>query len=146
MTAILNQHIACVRSFIDQIWNAQNTASLSNFLVADYVDHAYTPPDAGGLLNILSEMRKAFPDAHQTIKAITAQDDMVVCRIVLSATHTGTFRASVATGNAILVNVYRSFRMQDGKIAEHWALLDTASLLRQIGSVASSNNACALTN
>jgi hypothetical protein len=38
--------------------------------------------------------------------------------------------------------VYREFRLADGKIAEHWALLDTPTLLHQIGARPSPENAC----
>jgi len=136
--------IACVRNFIDHIWNRRQVTRLDDYLSVDYVDHAYAPPNAGGLLKILSEMQTAFPDAQQTVESMTAQDDMVVCRITLSATHLGSFRNTPASGNSVRVNVYRSFRFQQGKIVEHWALLDTASLLRQIGSAVSSQNACAV--
>jgi steroid delta-isomerase-like uncharacterized protein len=136
-------NIACARSFIDQVWNGQRISLLADFLSADYVDNAYSPPDVNGLRKILGEMKQAFPDTHQTIECITAQDDMVVCRIVLNATHLGAFRDTPASGRSIRVNVYRSFRFQDGKIAEHWGLLDTANLLRQIGSAVSDRNACA---
>jgi predicted ester cyclase len=53
-------------------------------------------------------------------------------RLRLTGTHNGTFRTKDATGNKIDVRAVRWFRMVDGKIAEHWALLDTLALLRQI--------------
>ena len=142
MSHTIDHNIACVRNFIDQIWNRQQVTRLDDYLGADYVDHAYTPPNVNGLLKILSEMQTAFPNALQAIESMTVQDDMVVCRIVLSATHLGPFRNVPASGSKVRVNVYRSFRFQHGKIVEHWALLDTASLLRQIGSAVSSQNAC----
>jgi hypothetical protein len=37
--------------------------------------------------------------------------------------------------------VYREYRLTGGRIAEHWALLDTATLLRQIGAGPSPENA-----
>jgi steroid delta-isomerase-like uncharacterized protein len=137
-------HTALVREFIDHIWNRQQIEQLGDYLADDYIDHAYQPPNATGLANMLGELKRAFPDAHQAVESITAQDDMVVCRITLTATHQGQFRNAPATGNSMRVNVYRSFRIANGKIAEHWALLDTANLLRQIGSAVSNQNACAV--
>jgi steroid delta-isomerase-like uncharacterized protein len=149
----MNQHhniaenCALVRDFIEQIWNRRgdggNRTRLSKYLADDYVDHAYQPANADGLSNMLAQLAQAFPDAQQHIDAITAQDDMVVCRITLTATHLGQFRDAPASGNPVSVQVYRSYRVVAGKIAAHWALLDTASLLRQIGTTVSQQNACA---
>lgn len=133
---------ALVREFIEQIWNRRDTTRLSEYLSEDYIDHAYQPANAEGLTKMLAQLEQAFPDARQSIDAITAEGDMVVCRITLTATHTGLFRDAPASGNAVRVQVYRSYRVVDGKIAEHWALLDTAALLRQIGANVSPQTVC----
>jgi predicted ester cyclase len=136
--------IARALRFIDDVWNQQNLANLDDYLSTNYVDHAYQPANQAGLVNMLSELKRAFPDAVQTVECTTAQDDIVVFRMVLRATHRGPFRQIDATGNSVCVNVYRSFRFARDKIVEHWALLDTATLLRQIGSGVSATNACAV--
>ena len=38
-----------------------------------------------------------------------------------------------ATGNKIDIAVLDLFHIRDGKLIEHWALLDNLGLLRQIG-------------
>ena len=134
---------ALVRSFIEHIWNHRQIDHLHDYLSEDYIDHAYQPSNAAGLTHMLAQLAQAFPDARQTIDALTAQDDTVVCRITLTATHLGEFRNITATGKAVRVSVYRSYRVTDGKIGEHWALLDTAHLLRQLGATVSEQNACA---
>jgi predicted ester cyclase len=60
----------------------------------------------------------------------------------MSGTHQGNFRGTEATQNPIDVNLYREFRLIDGKISEHWALFDTASLFRQIGAELHEQPAC----
>jgi steroid delta-isomerase-like uncharacterized protein len=135
-------NIEHIREFVDVIWNRRQVDAINDYLAEDYLDHAYQPGNVQGLLAMLNELGAAFPDARQDIETITAQDDMVVCRMHLQATHTGAFRTSPAGGNRVSVALYRSFRLHEGKIAEHWALLDTAGLLRQIGTGASEVNAC----
>ncbi len=131
-----------VRRFVDDIWNRRQPGAIADHLTEDYVDHAYQPGNVQGLLAMLNELGSAFPDAQQHIESFTAQDDMVVCRMRLRATHSGPFRASPAGGNRVDVALYRSFRLRAGRIAEHWALLDTAALLRQIGAGMTDANAC----
>lgn len=61
------------------------------------------------------------------------QGDTVVTCLILGM-HLDDFRGTPATGKPISVDVFRQYRLDGGKIAEHWALLDTATLLRSIGA------------
>ena len=93
-------NIEHVREFVDVIWNRRQVDAINDYLAEDYLDHAYQPGNVQGLLAMLNELGAAFPDARQDIETITAQDDMVVCRMHLQATHTGAFRTSPAAGTA----------------------------------------------
>ena len=133
---------ATVRAFIEAFWNAQERDSVDRFLAHDYVDHAYAPPTPEGLLKTAGALAAAFPNHRSFIEAVVAQGDKVVARLTLRATHVGPFRGTPPTGNPVEVVVYREFRIADGKIAEHWGLLDTATLPRQIGTQPAPENAC----
>jgi len=131
-----------VRAFIEAFWNERQIDDADRFLAPGYVDHAYTPGTAIGLKQTAGELSAAIPDHHSAVEAMVAQDDKVVARLVLRGTHRGPFRGTPATGNPVEVAVYREYRLTGGRIAEHWALLDTASLMRQIGAGPSPENAC----
>ncbi|MGI8857685.1 MAG: ester cyclase [Thermomicrobiales bacterium] len=133
---------AIVRAFVEVFWNERDIDRADEFLSPDYIDHAYTPHTASGLKRTAGELAAAFPDHRTTIEDVVAQEDRVMTRMVLRGTHGGPFRGAVPTGNPIEVAVYRTYRLADGKIAEHWALLDTATLLRQIGAQPSPETAC----
>ena len=49
--------------------------------------------------------------------------------------HTGDFNGTSAMGYRIDAAVMDLFRVGDGRLAEHWALMDTLTMLRQIGAV-----------
>lgn len=141
--ADLEAHTALAQQFVDQFWNRADTAALDTFLAPDYLDHSYQPGNRDGLVDTLAQLSSSFPDHVHTIEAHVAQGDLVVLRMRLQATHRGEFRGTAPTGNPIDVSVYRTYRIAEGKIAEHWALLDTATLLRQIGAAPTPQNACA---
>jgi predicted ester cyclase len=132
-----------VLQFVDEFWNRANATAADLFLSATYVDHTYQPANREGLVQTLTQLSISFPDHVQTIEAHVAQDDLVVLRMRLRATHLGDFRGTPPTGNPIDVPVYRMYRIASGQIAEHWGLLDTATLLRQIGTTPTPQNACA---
>src|SRR3712207_2508188 len=129
-----NAHL--VREFIDEVWNKLQSDAADAFLAADYQDHAYTPGTREGLRNAIHELGRALPDQSSTVEDLVAADDRVAVRMTLRGTHSGEFRGHAASGNPVEVKVNRWYRIADGKIAEHWALFDTASLLRQIGMTA----------
>ncbi len=142
MTQPLNHH-GIVEQFINEFWNRADVQAAERWLSADYVDHAYQPADRSGLQQTLAAINSSFPDHRWSIESSTAEGDLVVVRMRMQATHQGDFRGTPASGNPIDVSAYRTFRISNGQIAEHWALLDTATLLRQIGSAPTPQNACA---
>ncbi len=141
-TATEQANTDIVRAFIESFWNGRDSDSLHRFLTPDYVDHAYVPHTADGLKKTAGDLSTALPDHRSAIEDVVAQGDKVVARMVLRGTHDGPFRGAPPTGNPVAVNVYRMYRLAGGKIAEHWALLDTATLLRQIAAQPSPENAC----
>jgi steroid delta-isomerase-like uncharacterized protein len=131
-----------VCAFIEAFWNGREFDRIDHFLAPDYVDHAYVPHTVDGLKRTARELAAALPDNRTIIEDLVAQGDKVVARMTVRGTHDGLFRGTPPTGNPVEVNVYRMYRLADGKIAEHWALLDTATLLRQIAAQPSAENAC----
>jgi steroid delta-isomerase-like uncharacterized protein len=121
-----------VRDFISEVWNAGDATAVDRYLTSDYIEHAYDPKGVAGLKAMVALLATAFPDQRSDLEDCVAQGDRVMVRIRLTGTHNGTFRTKEATGKKIDVRAVRWFRMVDGKIAEHWALLDTLALFRQI--------------
>lgn len=121
-----------VLEFIETVWNGNDADAADRFLTPTYHDHAYNGGDANALKAVIRELAAAFADQRQVIEDLVATDDRVMVRIRLQATHTGTFRGTAATGRAVDVRVARWFRIEDSRIAEHWALFDTSSLQRQL--------------
>ncbi|WP_157961315.1 ester cyclase [Microvirga flavescens] len=121
-----------IRQFMSTVWDKAQVESAEAFVTTDYIDHAYN----GGVDSLkaqIAQLQEAFPGSLHTIEDILVDGDRVMLRARLQGRHTGTFRGTTPTGASIDVRVARWFRLESGKIAEHWALLDTISLFRQIG-------------
>ena len=88
-------------------------------------------PDKQGVKAYFAAFRRAVPDLHAQVHDMLADGDKVV-------THTGEFMGLPSTGNAISVDVIDIVRVRDGKFVEHWNVLDTLALMRQMGGVAPS--------
>ena len=61
------------------------------------------------------------------------EGDKVVTRVQATGTHQGEFMGIPATGRRIDVPLIDIARIRDGKIAEHWGVMDNAAMMQQLG-------------
>jgi predicted ester cyclase len=64
-----------------------------------------------------------------------AAGDRVATRKTIHGTHEGEFMGIPPTGRAVAVDVIDIVRYEDGKLAEHWNVVDQLGLMRQLGVV-----------
>ena len=74
-------------------------------------------------------------DIEMPIDEVIAEGDRVLARLRFQGRHTGEFQGIPATGKAVDIVVMDYFRIADGRLAEHWALMDNLTMLKQIGAV-----------
>jgi predicted ester cyclase len=106
------------------------------FVTADYVDHEAPPGTPGGPAGanaLLRWLRGAFNDLSYEIKDAFGSGDRVAIRLVTRGTHTGEFMGKPATGRAFEFEAIHIYRIEDGRVAEHWAKRDDVGLAHQIG-------------
>ena len=73
------------------------------------------------------------PTSQMTIEDTIVEGDKVVTRVRATGTHQGDFMGIPATGNRIDVPLIDIARIRDGKIAEHWGVMDGAAMMQQLG-------------
>lgn len=76
---------------------------------------------------------KAFPDKRANDQVVISEGDWVAAMGHVSATHAGEFLGAEGTGKAIELKYMDFWRVEDGKIAENYVLLDIVDFFRQIG-------------
>src|SRR6476659_3453950 len=90
----------------------------------DYVDHEAppgTPAGPEGANAVLRWLRGAFDDLSYEILDAFADGDRVAMRVATRGTHTGEFMGRAATGRQFDVESIHIYRIENGKVAEHWA-------------------------
>ncbi len=91
-----------------------------------------------GLAEVAKTMggfRRAFPDLTFHIENLVADDDYVSARMTATCTHKEDFAGITATGRKVTVSVIGQVRIADGKIVEHWNIMDELHFLNQLGLV-----------
>jgi predicted ester cyclase len=115
----------------------QGNEEVFNNTIADNFINQSAPPGVPrgpeGVLYFFNQFLKpAFPDLAVEIYDLVAADDKVVTRKAFHATHKGTFMGIEASQKKVVMDVIDIVRLRDGKIVEHWNVLDVHSVLMQI--------------
>ena len=87
----------------------------------------------GGVKQLAEALLPGIPDMTLPIVDLVAEGEKVLARLSVKGTHGGELMGVPATGAKIDIAVLDLFQIRDGKLIEHWALLDNLGLMRQIG-------------
>jgi steroid delta-isomerase-like uncharacterized protein len=128
---------AIVRRYKVDILNSRNIDALDEIVAVDYLDHAAFPNQARGLTGLKQRVAYLFQalDPRWTIHDMIAERDIVVVRWSHSGTHRGDFLGIPPTGNAFTLRGIDIYRIGDGKLAEHWNVVDLFGFWQQMGAV-----------
>jgi predicted ester cyclase len=77
----------------------------------------------------------ALPDLYAAEQDIIAENDLVVVRLVVTATVKGSLLRAPVDGKPVRWDAVDIYRITDGKISEEWAAGDVAAIMAQIGAV-----------
>src|SRR5688572_10029384 len=136
---------ALVRRWFDEL-DRRNFAIIDDLLPVDYVDHnpplPDLPPGREGVRQSSMRLYAAFPDAVHILEDQLAEGDKVMTRLTTRATFTGEILGFRPTGKVVEVRGMSVHRVVDGRLVEHWAHMDMAGFLEQIGAPADPDAGC----
>jgi predicted SnoaL-like aldol condensation-catalyzing enzyme len=105
-----NAKIALVRCVYEEVLGPLDSSAVDRFFAPDYIQHSpLAPSGAQALKDFLDWAKRESPDAQHHVKRIFADGDHVIAHVHV-VIHPG------EPGNAV-VDI---FRIEDGRIAEHW--------------------------
>src|SRR6186713_2143344 len=130
-----------VQRLMDEGHNRQDADAAAAFYTDDASNHLRTVGRAG-MKAMFETLYAVFPDFHYHIEESTAEGDCVVCKVTMTGTHrgqpavreafSGMLNGVAPTGKSVKVLQFHSFRIRDGKIAEHAALRDDMGMVQQL--------------
>ena len=121
-----------------EVFNQGRVDVLDEVLVPDYIEHSPAPgfPDGPeGLKQFVLALRAAFPDFTYRIELEIAEGDLVVHYLHATQTMRGDFLGMKATGKTATVEQTHIARIRDGRLVEHWGVIDQLSMLQQLGII-----------
>ena len=133
---------ALILRFIEEVLNKGNLAACDELVALDFVELDPLPGQEQGregLKQVIAMLQSAFPDMVWTIAEQVSESDKVVSRFVWRGTHRGIFFGVLPTGRAVTVPGVVIDRLAAGKMQDSRILMDTFSLMQQLGAIASSS-------
>ena len=116
--------------------NSGNLALLGEVVSDSFVDHEELPgipPTKEGLLQFFKGIRESFSDFRMSLDDMVAEGDKVFIRATMNGTHRSEFMGIPATGKQISVPVGDFVRLENGKVVEHWGVMDSGMMMQQLG-------------
>ena len=124
-SALLDKYVAAV--------NARDTSSFGDIHAENYIQHSGRSPN--GLAAQVENFRTIFarmPDVEARVEDRIIQCDKIVARMIFSATHTQPMQGIAPTGRRFTLRTIDIWRVENGKLAEHWDVVDYAGLQKQL--------------
>lgn len=117
-----------MREYIEA-WNDHDSDAIVDFLTEEYLRD-------GGEERLRASAEtwfEAIPNLTNDVRELVAEDDLVLGRMVVTGTHSGTYEGIPPTGNEISISDHFSARFDGPKIAEYHGTVDLISFAQQLG-------------
>jgi steroid delta-isomerase-like uncharacterized protein len=121
-----------VRHFFSVIEN-NNLDEFDKIIAEDYNDHlAGQGPGREALKKYFSGLHTAFANLKFPIWAMVAEGDRVAVHNSIQGIHQADYGGLKARQNPVNAQAFQLYRIENGRLAEHWEIADFQTLLQQI--------------
>lgn len=127
-----------VRRYYEDVFNQRKVDLVDQLAIEDYIEHDPFPGQGNGRADLKARVQailSAFAPLQFRLEDLVAEEDQVVVRWSQTGTHTGAFMGIPATGREFTIAGIDIHQLRDGRMAEHWHVVDMYGLLMQLGVV-----------
>jgi predicted SnoaL-like aldol condensation-catalyzing enzyme len=129
-TSNLERNKQLLRTVTAEFLNKHDVTAVDRLYHAGYIQHnKQAPPGRDGVKTFFTQLFTAFPDLHATIDHIAAEGDRVFAFMTWKATHKADLFDLKASGQPIVIHTAEIFRIQDGRMIEHWDTVDMSDVV-----------------
>ena len=125
-----------VRSLLEEAINKRQPAAADRYLAVDFIEHnPNLPQGLAGRKQFIAALLAGFSDYHAEIEEILAEGNKVVTRTLWTGTWDGPFLGLPPSGKKLSFHTSDFFRIENGKLAEHWDVVDSLPRAVALGIV-----------
>lgn len=127
---------ALLGQFATEVFEKKDFTNLAAMMQENYIQHnPLVPQGSEGFKQFFATWFDAVPDWQYTLEKLVAEGDTVWAYGVYSGTHKKEWLGIPATDKAYNIHAVDIFRIENGKLAEHWDVIDTYGLFKQLGVI-----------
>ena len=119
----------------EEVLNQGKLEVLDEIALPDHVEHNPFPQQSQGVEGLkqrVSMVRAAF-NPHFTIEHLLADGDKVAVMWTNQGTHVGAWFGFPPTEKSITTHGVDIHQLRDGRLAEHWDVVDVTDFLTKVG-------------
>jgi steroid delta-isomerase-like uncharacterized protein len=125
LSTLLDRYVAAV--------NAHDTSLFPALFAEEYMQHSgRSPSGLPAQIANFQHILELWPDIQMQVEDRIIADDKIAARVTFTATHSRTVANVAPTGRKVSFGTMDIWRVECGKLAEHWDLVDTAGLQKQL--------------
>ena len=123
-----------------EVFNNDNFGLIDELVSTNFVEHTAQlgfAPTREGFKAAAIALKKAFPDLRYTIEDSIESGDRIVQRVTARGTMQHEYMGMRATGKPATWTEIHIGRVVNGRLTEHWGVIDQMSMLTQLGVIES---------
>jgi steroid delta-isomerase-like uncharacterized protein len=124
------------RRVVEDIFARGRLEAIDELVAPDFVSHTFAISDDGReqLRAATRRVHASLSDVTFDVEDVVVDGDRAVVRLTSSATPIGDFMGVPAAGKRYTIGEMHWFRVEDGKVVEHWHQHDALGLMKQLGA------------
>ena len=124
------------RNCLETIVNQRQPAAAERCFTENFIEHnPNLPQGLAGRKQFVANLLAGFSDYHGEIQEMVAEGDRLVVRTLWTGTQDGPFLGRPASGAKLKFTTADFFRIENGKLAEHWDVVDSLPRAVALGLV-----------
>jgi len=124
------------RRFIQEVFVKGRLEAVDELVTPGFIPHSWgpMPPGPGPLKEAMKRVAAGLSNNSMTIEDTISEGDKVAVRLTARGTHTGAFMGMPASGKSYEIGEIHIFRIEGGRVAEHWREADMLGMMKQLGA------------
>ena len=108
-------------------------ADIDELLDEHYIQHNDLGPGREPVKAMMAQLREGLSNRIVHIHDVICDADRVAARIEIEGTHTGSLFGAPPSGRTIRIKAIDIWRVEGGRLKEHWDSVDRLGMLQQLG-------------
>ena len=126
------------RGVLEELFEKGNLEAAEDLIHPEFINHE-APPDnpqgPEGLKETVSWLRGIWGPMRAEIEDEICEEDKVVARVTIHGHHVGEFLGRAPTGKEFAVEQIHIWRIEGGRVIEHWSARDDLAQALQLGLI-----------